>query len=101
MEALIKFGFEVFPVNPNYAGKKILGKECYPNLKAINKKIDMVDIFRKPSDVGPIVQDSIRELNQIKTIWMQLKVVNEDAANIANDAGLNVVMDRCPKIEFR
>ena len=60
----------------------------------------MVDIFRKPSDVEPIVHDSISELKQVKTIWMQLEVINEDAADVATNAGLNVVMDRCPKIEY-
>ena len=59
MESLIKFGYEVFPVNPNYAGERILGKECYPNLKAINKKIEMVDIFRTTDFVFNLTKEAI------------------------------------------
>ena len=95
MEALIKFGFEVFPVNPNYAGERILGKECYPNLKAINKKIDMVDIFRAKDYIFSLTKEAIEVKAEI--LWTQEGIIHEEAANFGRSAGLIVVMDKCPK----
>ena len=95
MEALIKFGFEVFPVNPNYAGERILGKECYPNLKAINKKIDMVDIFRAKDYIFCLTKEAIEIKAEI--LWTQEGITHEEAANFGRSAGLIVVMDKCPK----
>ena len=95
MEALIKFEFEVFPVNPNYAGERILGKECYPNLKAINKKIDMVDIFRAKDFIFSLTKEAIEVKAEI--LWTQEGIIHEEAANFGRSAGLIVVMDKCPK----
>ena len=95
MEALIKFGFEVFPVNPNYAGERILGKECYPNLKAINKKIDMVDIFRTKDFIFSLTKEAIEVKAEI--LWTQEGIIHEEAAHFGRSAGLIVVMDECPK----
>jgi predicted CoA-binding protein len=89
-------GFRVIPVNPKY--DDILGEKCYPNLKAIPEPIDIVDVFRKPEDCVPIAQDAVAI--GAKVLWLQLGVVNEEAAHIAQAGGLEVVMDRCVKIEY-
>ena len=95
MEVLINFGYEIFPVNPTYAGKRILGKECYPNLKAINKKIDMVDIFRTKDFIFSLTKEAIEVKAEI--LWTQEGIIHEEAANFGRSAGLIVVMDKCPK----
>ena len=95
IKALINFGYEVFPVNPNYAGERILGKECYPNLKAINKKIDMVDIFRTKDFIFSLTKEAIEVKAEI--LWTQEGIIHEEAANFGRSAGLIVVMDKCPK----
>ncbi len=96
-EFLSRKGYKVFPVNPQY--QEILGMKCYPDLKSIPEKIDLVDIFRKPEEVGPIIDEAIAV--GAKSIWMQLGVVNNDAAANAEKAGLSVVMDRCIAVELR
>ena len=95
METLINFGYEVFPVNPNYDGERILGKECYPNLKAINKKIDMVDIFRAKDFIFNLTKEAIEIKAEV--LWTQEGITHEEAANLGRKAGLVVVMDECPK----
>ena len=95
METLINFGYEVFPVNPNYVGKRILGKECYPSLKAIKEKIDMVDIFRTKDFIFNLTKEVIEIKAEI--LWTQEGIVHEEAANVGRSAGLVVVMDECPK----
>ena len=95
MEALINYGYEIFPVNPNYAGEDILGKECYPNLKAIKEKIDMVDIFRPNNFVLNLTNEVIEIKADI--LWTQEGITHEQAANLGRSAGLVVVMDECPK----
>ncbi|RFA26179.1 CoA-binding protein [Alkalilimnicola ehrlichii] len=93
---LLDHGYEVVPVNPAY--EEVLGQRCYPSLEAVPGEIDVVDIFRKPADVPPLVEQAIAI--GAKVIWMQLGVVHEAAASRARDAGLEVVMDRCMKIEY-
>ena len=93
---LLEHGFEVVPVNPKY--DEILGQKCYPDLKSIPTPIDVVDLFQKSERVPYFVDDAI-EIGA-KVLWMQLGIVNEEAAQEAEDAGLEVVMDRCMKIEF-
>ncbi|MGH6610559.1 MAG: CoA-binding protein [Burkholderiaceae bacterium] len=94
---LIEHGYTMVPVNPKY--REVLGQACYPNLKAAREAgaIDMVDCFRKADDIGPLAEDAIAI--GAKTLWMQLGVVNDAAASKARTAGLEVVMDRCVKIE--
>ena len=92
---LLAHGYQIFPVNPNIS--EWCGIKAYQSLGEIKEKIDIVDIFRKSEDVLPIVQDAIH-INA-KTVWMQLGVVNDAAAEIAQGAGLNVIMDKCLKIE--
>jgi predicted CoA-binding protein len=96
MQFLMRHGYEVIPVNPAFA--EIAGKKCYPSLRKIPVHVDIVDIFRKSEDVKPIVDDAIAI--KADTIWMQLGVVNEEAAKTASDAGLKVIMNRCIKIEY-
>ena len=91
-------GYRVIPVNPGTAGKEQLGEKIYASLRDIPDKIDMVDVFRASDQVGPIVDDAIAI--GAKVVWMQLGVRNDAAAEKAEAAGLEVVMNRCPKIEF-
>jgi uncharacterized protein len=91
-------GYRVIPVNPKAAGGEILGERVYASLKDIPEKIDMVDIFRASSAVPPIVEDAIQI--GAKVVWMQIGVRNDEAARRAEQAGLTVVMNRCPKIEW-
>lgn len=88
-------GYNIIPVNP--MEKEILGRKCYPSLRDISEKVDIVDVFRKPGNVPPLVDDAIAI--GAKVFWMQLGVINEEAARKAAEAGMEVVMDRCVKIE--
>ena len=90
-------GHRVIPVNPGH--QEILSERCYDSLKEIPSRIDMVDIFRRSEHVGPIVDEAIEV--GAKVVWMQLGVIDERAATKAQAAGLMVVMDRCPAIEYR
>ena len=102
MKYLLDKGFKVIPVNPGMAGKTILGQTVYGALKDVPAPVDIVDIFRSPDVAPAIVKEALAEKDRfgLKTIWMQLGVINEEAAALASEAGLNVVMDRCPKIEY-
>ena len=93
---LLDHGFEVIPVNPKY--DEILGQKCYADLKDIPTPVDVVDLFQRNERVPPFVDQAI-EIGA-KVVWMQLGVVNEEAAAKARAAGLEVVMDRCMKIEY-
>lgn len=97
MEFLLAQGFEVVPVNPGLAGQRLLGQAVVASL-AQAAPLDMVELFRNPAEVEAPVAEAIQL--GAKTIWMQLGVVNEAAAKAAREAGLNVVMDRCPAIEM-
>jgi len=90
-------GHRVIPVNPGH--RSILGEACYASLRDIPEQVDMVDIFRRSEQVAPIVDEAIEVGARI--VWMQLGVIDERAAAVAQDAGLTVVMDRCPAIEYR
>jgi predicted CoA-binding protein len=92
---LLSEGYEITPVNPREA--EVLGRRCYPTLADVPEPVEVVDIFREPAAVPEIVEQAIAK--QAKVIWMQLGVVHEGAAQRARDAGLEVVMDRCMKIE--
>ena len=95
MEVLINSGYEVFPVNPTYAGERILGKECYPDLKSIKEKVDMVDIFRSKDFIFNLTKEAIDI--KVEVLWTQEGITHEEAANFGRSAGLIVVMDECPK----
>ena len=93
---LLEHGFDVIPVNPKY--DEILGQKCYPDLAQIPTPVDIVDLFQKPERIPPFV-DSAIDIGA-KVVWMQLGIVHEEAARKARAAGLEVVMDRCIKIEY-
>jgi uncharacterized protein len=98
MKYLQAKGFRVIPVNPREVGKEILGEKVYAELKEVPDKIDMVDVFRASNAVPPIAKDAV-DIGA-KVLWMQLGVRNEEAAEMAERAGLTVIMNRCPKIEY-
>ncbi len=98
MKYLQAKGYRVIPVNPASAGQELLGETVRASLKDIDVPIDMVDVFRASEHVGPVADEAIAV--GAKTLWMQLGVRNDEAAAKAKAAGLDVVMDRCPKIEF-
>lgn len=97
---LLERGYRVIPVNPGQAGKEVLGQKIYASLNDIPEPVDMVDIFRASENVPPIVDEAIALKPRPQVIWMQLTVRNDDAARRAEDAGMKVVMNRCPKIEY-
>ena len=88
-------GYRIIPVNPRYT--EVLGERCYPDLRSIPEAVDIVDCFRKPAELPAIAEDAIAI--GAKVLWMQLGIVNERAAARATGAGLDVVMNRCVKIE--
>jgi uncharacterized protein len=92
---LMRQGYRVIPVNPAYG--EVLGEKCYASLRDIPESVDVVDCFRKPTELMPIVEDAIAI--GAKALWMQLGVINEAAAAKARAAGMQVVMDHCIKIE--
>ncbi len=96
-EHLQRHGYRIIPVNPAIAS--VLGEKSYASVAEIPEPVDVVDIFRKPDAVGPIVEEAIAA--GAKVVWMQLGVVNQAAAETARRAGLQVVMDRCMKVEHQ
>ena len=98
MERLQRHGYRVIPVNPQIAGETLLGEQVFPDLGAIGMPVDIVSIFRRSEAAGEAVDDAIAA--GAKAVWMQLGVINEDAAARAEAAGLEAVMDRCPAIEI-
>ncbi|MEO7815216.1 MAG: CoA-binding protein [Sphingomicrobium sp.] len=98
MKFLQDHGYRVFPVNPRITGEHVHGEYVWRELSQIGEPIDIVDIFMKSENVGPIVDEAIAV--GAKAVWMQLGVIDEAAAAKAESAGLKVVMDHCPKIEI-
>lgn len=98
MKYLKQKGFRVIPVNPGQEGKTIVGERVYASLAAIEETVDIVDIFRNSEAALPITREAIAI--GARVVWMQLGVRNDEAARLAEDAELQVVMNRCPKIEY-
>ena len=98
MQVLLQHGYEVFPINPNETGNIILGQPCYADLSSVAVKIDMVDVFRAADAVMGVTKEAIAIGASV--LWTQLDIVHKEAAELAEQAGLKVVMDRCPKIEL-
>jgi predicted CoA-binding protein len=92
---LQQHGYRIIPINPAY--DTVLGEKCYPDLASVPEKIDVVDCFRKAEDIPPLAEQAIAIGAQV--LWLQLGVIHQAAAQQALDAGLDVVMDRCMKIE--
>ena len=93
---MLDHGYRVIPVNPSY--QEVLGQKCYPALRDIPERVDIVDCFRKSGEIMPLAEDAIAI--GAKVLWMQIGVINVAAAEKARAAGLDVVMDRCVKIEY-
>ncbi|MBD8875610.1 CoA-binding protein [Roseibium polysiphoniae] len=100
LKYMLSKGYDVWPINPGHAGKEILGQMTHASLADLPEAPDMIDIFRNSAAAAKIVDDIIASKNLPKTIWMQLSVRNDEAAARAEAAGIKVVMDRCPKIEY-
>jgi len=98
-------GFRILPVNPVYAGQQLFGEAFCPSIESLpaDIQVDMVDVFRRSDQVLPVVKEAIEVLlpRGLKTIWMQIGVINKEAAALARANGLKVVMNRCPKIEHQ
>ena len=98
LRVLHETGYDMIPINPRPGLEEIRGIKVYPNLAAIDRPVDMVEVFRKPKDLYCIAEEAIAI--GAKVLWGQIGVVNHDAAYLAEEAGLKVVMNRCPKIEL-
>ena len=94
-------GYRVIPVNPGHAGKMLFGETVHASLSEIEAPVDMVDIFRRSEAVPPIVDEALEAFPNLKTIWMQIGVSHPEAAAKAEAAGVDVIQDRCPKIEYQ
>jgi len=98
LRVLHETGYDMIPVNPKPEIKEIRNLKVYPNLTSIDRPVDMVEVFRKPEDLYGVAEEAIAI--GAKVLWGQIGVINHDAANLAEEAGLKVVMNRCPKIEL-
>ena len=98
LRVLDETGYDMIPINPRPGLDEIRGLKVYPNLAAIDRPVDMVEVFRKPEDLYGVAEEAIAI--GAKVLWGQIGVVDHKAARLAEDAGLKVVMDRCPKIEL-
>jgi predicted CoA-binding protein len=98
LRVLHETGYDMIPVNPRSGLKEIRGLKVYSSLDKIDRPVDMVEVFRKPEDLYGIAEEAIAIC--AKVLWGQIGVINHDAARLAEEAGLKVVMDRCPKIEL-
>lgn len=94
-------GYKVIPINPGHAGKEMFGTTIRASLSEVDEPVDMVDIFRRSEAVPPIVDEALEHLTGLQTIWMQIGVQHEEAAAKARAAGVDVIMNRCPKIEYQ
>lgn len=94
-------GYRVIPVNPGLAGQELLGACVYADVAEIPDKVDMVDIFRRSEAVPPIVEAALARWPELQTIWMQIGVTNPRAAALAEASGVDVIQNRCPKIEYQ
>ena len=98
MQFLLEEGYEVLPINPGWAGQRLLGHTVYASLADLPTSVDMADIFRDAASLPEVAQDVVDA--RIPTMWTQLEVVNAEAERTALDAGLQLVVDRCPAIEI-
>jgi len=94
-------GYEVIPVNPGHAGAQLFGQTVVASLEDVQGEVDMIDIFRRSEHVAPLVDAALARFAQLGTIWMQIGVSDAEAAAKARARGVNVIMNRCPKIEYQ
>jgi len=99
-EYLAQKGYDVVPVNPVHAGKEVFGKTIVATLAEIDPPVQMVDIFRRSEDVPPVVDEALAAFPDLETIWMQMGITNAEAAAKAEARGVDVIQDRCPKVEI-
>lgn len=97
MQYLQRAGYRIYPVNPNY--EEVLGLQCYPSVREVPVPIDIVNIFRNPSHVMPLIHDAIAV--NATSVWMQTGIISDEAARVAVGAGMMVVMDRCIMVDHR
>lgn len=90
-------GYRIIPVNPTAAGKTILGEVCYASLQDVPEQVDLVNVFRRSEHTPQVAREAVQA--GARTLWLQLGIYSEEAASIAQEAGLNVIMDRCIKVE--
>ena len=98
LRVLHETGYKIIPINPKFGLREIRGLKVFPNLSAVDEKIDMVDVFRRAEDLVEVAEESINIGASV--LWGQIGVVNYEAATLAESAGIKVVMNRCPKIEL-
>ena len=98
LRVLNETGYDMIPVNPRPGLEEIRGLKVYPSLAAIDRPVDMVEVFRRPEDLMAVTKDAIAI--GAKVLWGQIGVVDHEAAQLAEEAGMQVVMDKCPKIEL-
>ena len=98
LRVLSETGYDIIPVNPRLGLEEIRGLKVYPSLAAIDRPVDMVEVFRRPEDLMDVTKEAISI--GAKVLWGQIGVVDHEAALLAEDAGMQVVMDKCPKIEL-
>ena len=94
-------GYKVFPVNPMHAGERLFGQTVVASLQDLKTQVDMIDIFRRPEHVPPLVEQGLAQFPNLIAIWMQIGVRHEAAALSAQAKGVTVIQDRCPKIEYQ
>ncbi|MDA7965092.1 CoA-binding protein [Ruegeria sp.] len=94
-------GYTVIPVNPGHAGKQLFGQTVRASLSEISEPVDMVDIFRRSEAVPPIVDEALEVFPDLRTVWMQIGVEHAEASEVAQARGVDVIMNRCPKIEYQ
>ncbi|MHA7873942.1 CoA-binding protein [Roseivivax sp.] len=94
-------GFEVHPVNPGHAGKTLFGREVAGGMADVSAEVDMVDIFRRSEAVPGIVEEALERFPKLRTVWMQIGVESPEAAAMAEARGIDVIQNRCPKIEYQ
>ncbi|WP_121632195.1 CoA-binding protein [Tropicibacter alexandrii] len=94
-------GYKVIPVNPGHAGERLFGQEVRASLADCPETVDMVDIFRRSEHVPPIVEEAVSRLPNLRTVWMQIGVTSPEATEMAEARGLDVIQNRCPKIEYQ
>ena len=94
-------GYDVISVNPVAAGQKLFGRTVRARLSEVEEAVDMVDIFRRPEHVMPIVEEALNVFPKLRTIWMQIGIEHAEAAALAEARGIDVIQNRCPKIEYQ